>query len=111
MGTNVFYLGDQLRVPSYRRTRARPTGAVTQGPWVAMARRRAALPLAPAGDACNDAPTRPAPAVRVSRSGSGLAADGAGRLRISGRLVDVCAELERLAAAETALGGTHPLCA
>ena len=128
MGTNVFYLTDLLNVPSYRRTRAQPASTVAQGPWAAMARRRAALPLQPATPPCHDAPAPAEPVlpstatastaaaqvavVRVTRAASSMVGNGAsGRLRISGRLIDVCAELERLAAAEAALADARPLCA
>ena len=116
MGTNVIHLADWA-VPSYRRHR----GAATQGStppdsaWSAMARRRVAqrraaeqaagqrtLALVPPAAAPANAPAAAsAPAVRVTplvdvRQPAG----DSGRLRISGRLIDVCAELERLAAAE-----------
>lgn len=42
--------------------------------------------------------------LRVVRVFEGQAAAGAGRMVISGRMADVCAELERLAALETAAG-------
>lgn len=38
--------------------------------------------------------------VRMGPAGTGFARASDGRLRLSGRLIDVCAELERLAAAE-----------
>jgi hypothetical protein len=48
---------------------------------------------------------RPGHALRVVRVLDGNhAARGAGRMVISGRMVDVCAELERLAALEAAAG-------
>lgn len=104
MGTNIIQLADYL-VPSYRRARpARSRAASPAAPasWSTMAHRRGAERLALA---CNDgaAPAELAPRVRVTRladeSGALLPA---ARLRISGRLIDVCAELERLAAAEAA---------
>ena len=118
---NVVHLADHA-VPSYRRPRpalGRPGPTPSHGgAWAAMARQRAAeRAVSPA------APPRPvlAAAVRVTRvpdaapgaagrghrgpghPGAGrtvpaAAAPGAaGRLRVSGRLIDVCAELERLA--------------
>lgn len=104
MGTNIIQLADYL-VPSYRRSRpagARAADSAVSASWAAMAQRRVAERLA---RACNDAATPGGPAQRVRVTG---ATDEAGaplpaaRLRISGRLVDVCAELERLAAAEAA---------
>jgi len=56
-------------------------------------------------------PRQPAPLraarparLRVVRVFEGPHAAGAGRMVISGRMADVCAELERLAALETAAG-------
>ncbi|MDO5692846.1 MAG: hypothetical protein Q4G70_10255 [Pseudomonadota bacterium] len=115
MGTNVIHLSDWA-VPSYRRHRAATSGtAPTDSAWSAMARRRAAQksadaqaagqrtlalvpPAAPAADTPSATGT---PTVRVTRlvDARQPAADS-GRLRISGRLIDVCAELDRLAAAE-----------
>ena len=105
MGTNVIQLADYL-VPSYRRPRAvrQPTAASAAAPlpWSAMARARVARQCA---TACNDhdAPPIAAGKVRVARAADAPDTPDAGaRLRISGRLIDVCAELERLAAIEAA---------
>lgn len=46
----------------------------------------------------NHATPKPLRVVRLSEAGS--TTEGAGRLRISGRMADVCAELDRLAAKE-----------
>ncbi|MBK6615858.1 hypothetical protein [Ottowia sp.] len=93
---NVVHLADHA-VPSYRRPRpalGRPGPTPSHGgAWAAMARQRAAeRAVSPA------APPRPvlAAAVRVTRVPD-AAPGAAGRLRVSGRLIDVCAELERLA--------------
>ncbi len=105
MGTNIIQLADYL-VPSYRRprpARARAAAVIqgTPASWSAMAHRRVAERLARASN--DAAPTGSLHSVRVTRpSGDAGAALPAARLRISGRLIDVCAELERLAAAETA---------
>jgi len=85
--------------------------------WFAGAPARAHAapsPLRPAGDArrpaCGSAPQRrhhgrPSRALRVVRVlESNHAARGAGRMVISGRMADVCAELDRLAALEAAAG-------
>ena len=137
MGTNIIHLAD-FAVPSYRRARApalrlvNPGAAAPQGDghtdglWSTMARRRAAQKLraVPRGEAlaavgpvsagaCVQARPQGGP-VRVSPSPDAGGVTGspsaraAGRLRISGRLIDVCAELERLAAAETAALAMHP---
>lgn len=123
MGTNIIHLAD-FAVPSYRRARTTAprsnAGAGTGNTWSSQARHRVAsrtrpaapvcpapvqtiLPLGP--DAMGSAPR--GGAVRVTLRAQPLAADGTaapgtGPLRISGRLIDVCAELERLAALEAA---------
>ena len=124
MGTNVIHLADWA-VPSYRRNRAAaaaPRAAVpADRSWSALARQRAvqrhaadlasvdprALALAaPAADTAAPAAVSAHDAfgpraVRVTHLQDARPAPGAsGRLRISGRLIDVCAELDRLAAAE-----------
>ena len=115
MGNKVIHLADWA-VPSYRRQRsaAARTVASPAGGWGDMARQRVAqrhagaqggptsLSLVPSAEAAGAAPiVTGAPAVRVTRPVDARhAADASGRLRISGRLIDVCAELERLAAAE-----------
>lgn len=103
MGTNVIQLADYL-VPSYRRPRHertlaghRPSGL--SGSWSAMARERAAAKhLASVREPDPAAGTTPG--VRVTHLVGGGPASPRARLRISGRLIDVCAELDRLAAAE-----------
>jgi hypothetical protein len=55
--------------------------------------------------AINTAPARPCRPLRVVRFVEPTrAAVDAGRMRISGRMADVCAELDRLAALEAAAG-------
>jgi len=112
---------DDYRVPSYRRPR-RPGNAgsslVRLAPgnaWSGLARQRALQPNAsglshhpdpaPAAAPCS------APPVRTLRLRVPQAPDAPARLRISGRLIDVCAELERLAAAELANSPPQPRCA
>jgi len=51
---------------------------------------------------CRDRPRRPVRVVRVMEACA--APSGAGRIVISGRMADVCAELDRLAALEAAAG-------
>ena len=46
----------------------------------------------------NHATTQPLRVVRLSEADTGT--EGAGRMRISGRMADVCAEIDRLAAKE-----------
>jgi hypothetical protein len=52
------------------------------------------------GASCRESPRRPLRVVRVMEPSR--AAAGAGRMFISGRMADVCAELDRLAALEAA---------
>ena len=117
-------------IPAYRRARLRvaaPAGnggsstaagssaAVTApapASWVAAAQRRAAQrvggalkPQAPAETPARqllatDAPVRSVVGVGVGRPVSAPNPSRPGSLRLTGRLVDVCAELERLARAE-----------
>lgn len=106
MGTNVIQLADYL-VPSYRRPRAvRPSAAASGAaplPWSALARARVARQRATACSDHDTAPIGAAGQVRVVRAAQAPDAPDAGtRLRISGRLIDVCAELDRLAAIEVA---------
>ncbi len=97
-GANVLRL-DDYRIPSYRRrcqtTTPTPTGTPgSTNLWVCQARQRAHASLA----------TTPHDALRVTHYPEAAnASQPAGSLRISGRLADVCAELERLAAAEARL--------
>jgi hypothetical protein len=51
---------------------------------------------------CRERPRRPLRVLRVVETSR--AATGAGRMVISGRMADVCAELDRLAALEAAAG-------
>ena len=119
MGNNVIHLADWA-VPSYRRQRVaapRPAASASSasGAWSEMARQRVAqrqalaqdsgqrtLALVPSAETPPATPPQPhTHAVRVTRPVDARhAPDASGRLRISGRLVDVCAELERLATAE-----------
>ncbi len=100
-------------VPSFRRrTASSPTQAASSGEqWAHAARRRAALRLVessfpaslPTSATCR--PPLPAQPLRVMRLvEAGQAPGTAGRLRLSGRLADVCAELDRMAAAESGPG-------
>ena len=112
MGTNVIYLDDLASAPSipaYRRARlralgpatdcsARVTAAPAPASWVAAAQRRAALRLAAAPVTARPATTLPVQPIDQATVPSASGRTGA--LRLSGRLVDVCAELERLAQAE-----------
>jgi hypothetical protein len=69
----------------------------TRRPACAPQTVKAAQPVAHLHSASN------APALRVLRvTESGQRVKGAGRMRISGRMADVCAELDRLAALEAA---------
>lgn len=86
--SNILHLAD-YRVPSLRRPRP-ATARAPDGGWARMARERAR--------ASADAGAR---LVRVTHFPPAANASGAGaHLRISGRLADVCAELDRLADAE-----------
>lgn len=101
MGSNIIYLADvrALNVPSYRRLRASGAdgAAKAAGSWAAAARERAAASSA----ATHAAPPPSGRPLRTTQLvGSGALPGGGACLRISGRLIDVCAELERLAAAE-----------
>lgn len=105
MGSNVIQLADYL-VPSYRRPRHERTLAGhgpsgTSGSWSAMACERAAEKR-PASMREPSPAAATTPGVRVTHLVGGGLASPHTRLRISGRLIDVCAELDRLAAAEAA---------
>lgn len=115
MGTNVIQLAD-YRIPSYRRPR-HPAQAGADTGWSSQARRRAARTLAAvaAPHAHATPPTSvaaprigPAPVLRVTQLSDPSTPDAPARLRISGRLIDVCAELDRLAAAEAARAALPP---
>lgn len=123
MGTNVIYLADLASapatpaassVPAYRRARLRlpaaagaasvPSGRPAEGAspaaWVLAAQKRAALRVAATGATSAEGGYQ---ALRVVNLPDMPSASGRiGRLRLSGRLIDVCAELERLAQAEAA---------
>lgn len=115
MGTNIIQLAD-YRIPSYRRAR-RATPERTETGWASQARRRAERATTGTAAPCNlvALPTpaaaphnRPAPVLRVTQLRNPGTPDAPARLRISGRLIDVCAELERLAAAEAARAALPP---
>ena len=99
----VVVLADH-RVPSHRRRAAEqrqlPIGA--PGAWARMAQARAGGHSAASPDAGQpSAAASPAGAVRVTHFADAAKTRGpVRRLRICGRLSDVCAELERLVAAE-----------
>ncbi len=104
---SVVQLSDYL-VPSHRRrgVSAAPAAPVVKpGVWAqaaqARARSRVHTPVLSAKSAVQP---RAGAAVRVTRFAEAANAGGPVRhLRLSGRLADVCAELDRLAAAETQL--------
>ena len=113
MGTNVIQLAD-YRIPSYRRPR-HPAQAGADAGWSSQARRRAARTLAAVAAPHATPPTSvaaprigPAPVLRVTQLSDPSTPDAPARLRISGRLIDVCAELDRLAAAEAARAALPP---
>jgi len=81
---------------AWRRLRRPHADRRSAVPQCAVGRRASALRPAPL-DRSTTAP-RPLRVLRVVDAGQ--PASGAGRMVISGRLADVCAELERLAAAE-----------
>jgi len=103
-------------VPSFRRRPVLPQAqaALSGEHWASLARRRAALrlvesPCATALSAHPSQPLLPPQPLRVMRLvEAGQAPGTAGRLRLSGRLADVCAELDRMAAAESG-AGSHAL--
>ena len=98
--SKVLYLAD-YRVPSHQRRaahlRQQPAGA--SGAWARTAQARAAGHAPPVARSAAQPPATGA--VRVTHFAEAANAHGTARkLRICGRLADVCAELERLAAAE-----------
>ena len=108
MGTNVYFLSDfaHAATPSYRRRGASSRDAQVQGAWGALARSRGAQKMAAANHdlAAASGSVVPLSAVRITRlPDSAQHPTATGRLRISGRLADVCAELDRLAEAEASL--------
>lgn len=101
MGTPLFaasvLFGPLQRLARWM-VRPAPAPARRQAPAAQVVRTRPALHRAPVH------PVRTA-RLRVVRVFEGpQPAAGAGRMVISGRMADVCAELERLAALETAAG-------
>lgn len=103
-----------LGIPSFKR---RPPAARGELPskgesWAVAAKRRAALRLVdptverPRSMAPSSGAAAPAPVVRVMQLvEAGQLPGTTGRIRLSGRLSDVCAELERMAAAESRSSG------
>jgi hypothetical protein len=90
-------LGWLVRAPGARRAAGRArAGKLGAGGPAASGSRPANSLHAPA------APRRPLRVVRVVEASRPAA--GAGRMFISGRMADVCAELDRLAAMEAAAG-------
>ena len=99
MGTPLFAFEALFRpLQQFARSVAR-RAAASRTPPAASRQSAAAAPLPPAAPA--SAPRR-LRVVRVIESSH--AAATAGRMVISGRMADVCAELERLAALEAAAG-------
>jgi hypothetical protein len=80
-----------------------PRRTVVAAPRAAMrpAISRACSPRPAAATVRHEGPRRPLRIVRVMESAN---AAGAGRMFMSGRMADVCAELDRLAAIEAAAG-------
>lgn len=114
------------------RAGATATVATIPGTWAEGARQRAAQkqarPASASGAAANEQPLAPVdegaargavnqaaapggqlpPVLRVTRLVDAWPAPGCGgRLRLSGRLIDVCTELDRLAAAEAQAALSH----
>ena len=107
MGTTLFAafrLFDPLQhvAGSLGRLFRRPASALEPGARPAACTQPRPAPAAAAGAATRARPPRRLRVVRVFEGSPGLA--GAGRMVISGRMADVCAELERLAALEAAAG-------
>jgi hypothetical protein len=108
MGLTLFTLGNlfaplQGLVASLLPARSSSPRAVRRN---CAASRPAGMVQRPArGSTTNIAPPRPCRPLRVVRFVEPTrAAVDAGRMRISGRMADVCAELDRLAALEAAAG-------
>jgi hypothetical protein len=105
MGITLFgfhaFLAPLERIASWFAPRARRDERKPALPAAAIARR--VFPsLAPASRNCHEHPRRALRVVRVVERGH--CTPGAGRMVISGRMADVCAELDRLAALEAAAG-------
>lgn len=81
--------------------RTAPTRVRSQHAHAAAGTRACATRSLPAGN-CRERSARPLRVVRVMDASAALS--GAGRMVISGRMADVCAELDRLAALEAAAG-------
>ena len=100
--SKVLYLADH-RTPSLQRRAAqrRQQAPDAPGAWTRMAQARAQGHLSPEPASHAVPGAAPARPVRVTHFAEAANAHGAvRRLRICGRLADVCAELGRLAAAE-----------
>lgn len=101
MGLTMFSLTGLLR--SLRRLWHALTATALPGDEVALARRTGLHTLAGHGHVAWPAATLGSRPLRVLRVvDAGHASTTAGRMVISGRLADVCAELDRLAALEAA---------
>jgi hypothetical protein len=74
-------------------------GAATPVPLMAGLAQRACSTRAHPSAGCRERPRRPLRVLRVVET-SRVPSSGAGRMVISGRMADVCAELDRLAALE-----------
>ena len=107
MGNNVYFLSDfaQATTPSYRRRAPSSHGTQSPGVWSTLARSRGVQKLATvSNDSATSSSVIPLATVRITHLPDSAQSPAAtGRLRISGRLADVCAELDRLAEAEAGL--------
>ena len=106
MGTPLFaasvLFAPLQRLARWVRPDARAPGRQAVAPAACVARPAAAVRLPVPAHAARTARTARLRVVRVFEGPQ--AAAGAGRMVISGRMADVCAELDRLAALEIAAG-------
>lgn len=103
-----------LSIPSFRRRPKAPQAQPIEAreSWLNTAQRRGALRLiqaagtsAAAAEPISSARAQPLRVLRLVEAGQ--APGTAGRLRMSGRLADVCAELDRMASEDSS--GSHAL--
>jgi len=90
--------GQSLPTPSLQDDSLHPVGPATHADPAAAAGSQSRQP---AVNAQQTMPSRPVRVLQVMEAGQSPAQSG--RLRISGRMADVCAELDRLAAREALL--------